>query len=213
VSEWSGAGRGGAGRGGVEEDGHTSHYQTNNIFHSILWLARLPSALENAWGRHVATTSVVQGAYKASFNASDDNSNIDEYDSVINLVKEFELREGRRPRILVAKMGQDGHDRGAKVIASGFSDLGYDVDIGPLFATSEEVAQQAIDSDVHVIGVSSQAAGHKTLVPALVKALKDQGVEDKVIIAGGVIPQQDYEFLYKEGERAERSSPDYSRLS
>ncbi|GMI62907.1 hypothetical protein ScalyP_jg7967 [Parmales sp. scaly parma] len=178
----------------------------NNLLHLAVEAARarctlgeISSALENAWGRHVATTSVVQGAYKASFNASDDNSNIDEYDSVINLVKEFELREGRRPRILVAKMGQDGHDRGAKVIASGFSDLGYDVDIGPLFATPEEVAQQAIDSDVHVIGVSSQAAGHKTLVPALVKALKDQGVEDKVIIAGGVIPQQDYEFLYKEG--------------
>ena len=108
-----------------------------------------------------------------SFNASGNESNNDEYDNVINLVKEFELREGRRPRILVAKMGQDGHDVGAKVIASGFSDLGYDVDVGPLFATPEEVAQQAIDSDVHVIGVSSQAAGHKTLVPALVKALKD----------------------------------------
>ena len=123
----------------------------------------------------------------------------DEYEDVIRRVEQFEEEEGRRPRILVAKMGQDGHDRGAKVIASGFSDLGYDVDVGPLFATPEEVAQQAIDSDVHVIGISSQAAGHKTLVPGLVKCLKEQGITDKVIIAGGVIPPQDYEFLYAEG--------------
>lgn len=101
--------------------------------------------------------------------------------------------------MLVAKMGQDGHDRGAKVIASGFADFGFDIDIGPLFQTPEEVARQAIDSDVHVIGVSSQAAGHKTLVPQLMSALKAQGANDITIVCGGVIPQQDYDFLYKAG--------------
>jgi len=109
-------------------------------------------------------------------------------------------KEGRRPRILVAKMGQDGHDRGAKVISSGFADLGFDVDVGPLFQTPAEVARQAIDGDVHVIGVSSQAAGHKTLVPALIEELKKQGAGDsKMIVCGGVIPPQDYDFLYKAG--------------
>ncbi len=105
-------------------------------------------------------------------------------------MKAFEAKEGRRPRMLVAKMGQDGHDRGAKVIASGFSDLGYDVDVGPLFSTPEEAAQQAIDNDVHVVGVSSQAAGHKTLVPALINALRKQGGEDILVVCGGVIPPQ-----------------------
>jgi len=162
-------------------------------------LGEISAALESVWGRHTAATTVVQGAYKASFNAREDKAATDEYEDVIRRVEQFEEEEGRRPRILVAKMGQDGHDRGAKVIASGFSDLGYDVDVGPLFATPEEVAQQAIDSDVHVIGISSQAAGHKTLVPGLVKCLKEQGITDKVIIAGGVIPPQDYEFLYAEG--------------
>jgi methylmalonyl-CoA mutase len=113
-------------------------------------------------------------------------------------VKAFEEREGRRPRILVAKMGQDGHDRGAKVIASGFSDMGFDVDVGPLFSTPEEVVLQALDSDVHVIGISSQAAGHKTLLPALKLELEKRDAEDIVVVAGGVIPPQDYNYLLKE---------------
>jgi methylmalonyl-CoA mutase len=107
--------------------------------------------------------------------------------------------EGRRPRILVAKMGQDGHDRGAKVIATGFADLGFDVDVGPLFQTPAEVARQAVDADVHVVGVSSQAAGHKTLIPHLVAELKKLGANDMVVVAGGVIPPQDYQFLYDAG--------------
>ena len=111
------------------------------------------------------------------------------------LADQFAEQDGRRPRIMIAKMGQDGHDRGAKVIASGFADLGFDVDVGPLFQTPKEVALQAIDSDVHVIGVSSQAAGHKTLLPALKKELEAMGADHMVVVAGGVIPPQDYDFL------------------
>lgn len=161
-------------------------------------------ALENAWGRHVPTSSVVQGAYHASFTGGSGGSNddplMDEYDSILDQVKKFNETEGRNPRILVAKMGQDGHDRGAKVIASGFSDLGFDVDVGPLFQTPEEVALQALDSDVHVIGISSQAAGHKTLLPALKEELEKRGAGHVVVVAGGVIPPQDYDFLLKETE-------------
>ena len=114
-------------------------------------------------------------------------------------VQTFAQREGRNPRILVAKMGQDGHDRGAKVIASGFADLGYDVDVGGLFQTPEEVARQAIDNDVHIVGASSLAAGHNTLIPALKQALVDQGGEHIVLVCGGVIPAQDYDFLKANG--------------
>merc|ERR1711881_56587 len=114
----------------------------------------------------------------------------------------FEAKEGRRPRIMVSKMGQDGHDRGAKVIATGFADLGFDVDVGPMFQTPAEVAQQAVDADVHVVGVSTLAAGHKTLVPQLVEQLKICGREDILVICGGVIPPQDYEFLYENGSTA-----------
>jgi len=165
-------------------------------------LGEISQALENAWGRHVPSSTIVQGAYGASFTSSAgrNNGSESEYDHVLNEVKKFEQSEGRRPRILVAKMGQDGHDRGAKVIASGFSDLGFDVDIGPLFQTPEEVALQALDSDVHVIGISSQAAGHKTLLPALKAELVERGANDIVIVAGGVIPPQDYDFLMKESE-------------
>jgi len=158
--------------------------------------ARGSFALEEAWGRHKASTTVVQGAYGAVFQGSKMK---EEYNSVVAEVDEFEKREGRRPRILVCKMGQDGHDRGAKVISSGFSDLGYDVDVGPLFATPAEVAIMARDNDVHVVGVSSQAAGHKTLVPALVGELKKLGMEDVVVVCGGVIPDQDYQGLYDDG--------------
>jgi methylmalonyl-CoA mutase len=182
--------------------------------------------MEKAWGRHVPTTGVVQGAYSASFNSSTGKAEkLSEYKSLLKRVEEFEASEGRRPRILVAKMGQDGHDRGAvsgttgnwcfwqqlisqyclfswmqKVIASGFADLGFDVDVGPLFQTPKEVALQAIDSDVHVIGVSSQAAGHKILLPALKKELEAMGAGHMIVVAGGVIPPQDYDFLLKESK-------------
>ncbi|KAL7499472.1 hypothetical protein ACHAWT_007007 [Skeletonema menzelii] len=164
-------------------------------------LGEISLALENSWGRHVPSSTIVQGAYGNSFNNTNPsiNDSVDsEYDHVLNAVKKFAEKEGRRPRILVAKMGQDGHDRGAKVIASGFSDLGFDVDIGPLFQTPEEVAVQALDSDVHVVGISSQAAGHKTLLPALKAELEKNGAGDIVIVAGGVIPPQDYDFLMNE---------------
>jgi len=161
-------------------------------------LGEISSALESVWGRHVASTEVVQGAYSASFNACGEDRE-KEYNDVLKAVNDFAEKEGRRPRILVAKMGQDGHDRGAKVIASGFSDLGYDVDVGPLFSTPEEVARQAIDNDVHVVGVSSQAAGHKTLVPALINSLKKLNGSHIKVICGGVIPPQDYDELYKAG--------------
>ena len=115
------------------------------------------------------------------------------------MAAEFEEAEGRRPRILVAKMGQDGHDRGAKVIATAFADIGFDVDIGPLFQTPSEVARSAVESDVHVVGVSSLAAGHKTLVPQLIEELRRLGREDILVVVGGVIPPQDYEFLYQVG--------------
>lgn len=163
-------------------------------------LGEISSALEKAWGRHVASTSVVQGAYHAAFHSQADStgSNDNEYEKVLDRVKDFERREGRRPRILVAKMGQDGHDRGAKVISSGFSDLGFDVDIGPLFQTPKEVALQALDSDVHVIGISSQAAGHRTLLPALKEELEQLQLGHIVVVAGGVIPPIDYDFLLLE---------------
>lgn len=166
-------------------------------------LGEISLALENAWGRHVSSPTIVQGAYGASFASSalnNSQNNESEYDHVLKEVMKFEQSEGRRPRILVAKMGQDGHDRGAKVIASGFSDLGFDVDVGPLFQTPEEVALQALDSDVHVIGISSQAAGHRTLLPALNAELVKRGADDIVIVAGGVIPPQDYDFLMKESK-------------
>jgi len=184
----------------------------NNLLHLCIACAKarctlgeMSHALENAWGRHVPTTSMVHGVYAASFNSGPvgghseaRGKSLDEYQSMLKLVEEFEAIEGRRPRILVAKMGQDGHDRGAKVIASGFADLGFDVDIGPLFQTPREVALQAIDSDVHIIGVSSQAAGHRTLLPALQDELKDLGADHMVVVAGGVIPPQDYDYLMKE---------------
>ena len=166
-------------------------------------LGEISLALENVWGRHRPSSSVVQGAYSAAFsNTKSDgqNQSQDEYNEILKEVEAFETNHGRRPRILVAKMGQDGHDRGAKVIASGFSDLGFDVDVGPLFSTPEEVALRALDSDVHVIGISSQAASHKTLLPALREELEKQGALNIVVVAGGVIPHQDYDFLLKESK-------------
>jgi methylmalonyl-CoA mutase len=161
-------------------------------------LGEISLALESVWGRHVAAQQVVQGVYKATYSGSGDDS-AGEYERVQKLVEGFAESNGRRPRILVAKMGQDGHDRGAKVIASGFSDLGYDVDVGPLFSTPGEVADQAVDADVHIIGVSSQAAAHRALVPELVQALKERESEHIKVICGGVIPPQDYDELYAAG--------------
>merc|ERR1712212_150 len=159
-------------------------------------VGEISSAMEKVFGRHVASDKMVSGAYRSEYGETN------EIKAVTEAIESFAEEEGRRPRILVAKMGQDGHDRGAKVIATGFSDLGFDVDIGPLFQTPEEVAQQAVDSDVHVVGVSSLAAGHKTLVPALVKCLADMGRPDVLIVCGGVIPPQDYGFLYEAGASA-----------
>jgi len=156
-------------------------------------VGEISDALEKAWGRHVAQDRLVSGAYKTEYGVST------ELDVVAERVQSFLEAEGRRPRILVAKVGQDGHDRGGKVIATGFADVGFDVDVGPLFATPREAAQQAVDADVHVVGVSSLAAGHKTLIPELIKELHSMGRPDIVVVAGGVIPPQDYDFLYEAG--------------
>ncbi|MGM9507303.1 methylmalonyl-CoA mutase [Larkinella sp. GY13] len=156
-------------------------------------LGEISYAMEKAFGRHKATIRSVSGIYSAE--VSDDEN----FRLARQLTDRFAEREGRRPRILVAKMGQDGHDRGAKVIATSFADLGFDVDMGPLFQTPEEVARQAAENDVHLVGVSSLAAGHKTLVPQLIEELKTIGRDDIMVIAGGVIPAQDYQFLYDAG--------------
>jgi methylmalonyl-CoA mutase len=150
-------------------------------------------AMEKVYGRHRAETRSVSGVYAAAYRGDPD------FEALQKDIRAFSEEEGRRPRILVAKLGQDGHDRGAKVIATAFADLGFDVDVGPLFQTPEEVARQAIENDVHAVGVSTQAGGHKTLVPQLIAALRAQGGGDVVVICGGVIPQQDYEFLREHG--------------
>jgi methylmalonyl-CoA mutase len=150
-------------------------------------------ALEKHWGRYNANTKTVSGVYGKAYEKDEDWMNI------MNDIKAFEEKHGRRPRMLVAKMGQDGHDRGAKVIATAFADVGFDIDLAPLFSTPEEVAKQAVENDVHVIGVSSQAAGHKTLIPDLFTELKKLDAEDIIIVCGGVIPKQDYDYLYDAG--------------
>ena len=156
-------------------------------------VGEISSALERVYGRHRAETRSVSGVYAAAYRGDPD------FEALQKEIQAFAEDEGRRPRILVAKLGQDGHDRGAKVIATSFADLGFDVDVGPLFQTPEEVARQAIENDVHAVGVSTQAGGHKTLVPQLVAALRAQGGGDVVVICGGVIPQQDYAFLREHG--------------
>lgn len=150
-------------------------------------------AMERVFGRYTANSQTVSGVYGAVYK-DDEN-----WKGISTDIETFVEKNGRRPRMLVCKMGQDGHDRGAKVIATAFADVGFDIDLSPMFSTPEEVAKQAIENDVHVVGVSSQAAGHKTLVPALIKALNEQGASDVVVIAGGVIPKQDYDFLYEAG--------------
>jgi len=159
-------------------------------------VGEISDALEKVYTRHRASVQSVSGVYSSIERGDED------YDRVCREVEEFAADEGRRPRMLVVKLGQDGHDRGMKVIATAFADTGFDVDIGPLFQTPEEAARQAIDNDVHVVGVSSQAAGHKTLVPLLVDALKAEGAENIAVVAGGVIPPRDYAFLRENGVAA-----------
>ncbi|MFN5416523.1 MAG: methylmalonyl-CoA mutase [Flavobacteriia bacterium] len=156
-------------------------------------LGEISSAMEKTFGRYQATIRSISGVY--SSEAMQDK----EFEKARELADKFAELEGRRPRIMIAKMGQDGHDRGAKVIATSFADIGFDVDIGPLFQTPAEAAKQAIENDVHILGVSSLAAGHKTLVPQVIAELKKYGREDIMVVAGGVIPQQDYDFLYDAG--------------
>jgi methylmalonyl-CoA mutase len=159
-------------------------------------VGEISMAMEKVFGRHRAEVKTLAGVYGAAYEGDAG------FEAIQKDVETFAEEEGRRPRMLVVKMGQDGHDRGAKVIATAFADIGFDVDVGPLFQTPEEAAQDAIDNDVHVIGISSQAAGHKTLAPKLVDALKAAGAGDILVICGGVIPQQDYDFLYKSGVKA-----------
>jgi len=177
---------------------------TGNLLEGAVAAARakatvgeISDALEKVFGRHRAEVSAITGVYKAEMGRMDGSMN-----RVKELIDSFETEHGRRPRILVAKMGQDGHDRGQKVIASAFADLGFDVDIGPLFQTPEEAARQAVENDVHIVGVSSLAAGHLTLVPALREALEEQGRGDIMVVVGGVIPPQDYPELYAAGAKA-----------
>jgi methylmalonyl-CoA mutase len=159
-------------------------------------VGEISMAMEKVFGRHRAEVKTLAGVYGAAYEGDE------AFAAIQKDVEAFAEAEGRRPRMLVVKMGQDGHDRGAKVIATAFADIGFDVDVGPLFQTPEEAAQDAIDNDVHVIGVSSQAAGHKTLAPQLVQALKDRGAGEILVICGGVIPQQDYQYLYDRGVKA-----------
>jgi methylmalonyl-CoA mutase len=156
-------------------------------------VGEVSSALEKVWGRHRADTQKVTGVYAAAYDSAEG------WDQLKGEIAAFAAAQGRRPRVMIAKLGQDGHDRGAKVVATAFADLGFDVDIGPLFQTPEECARQAIENDVHAVGVSTLAAGHKTLVPAIIDELKKQGAGDIVVFVGGVIPKQDYEFLYDAG--------------
>ena len=159
-------------------------------------LGEISAALERVWGRHSAVTQTIAGVYGAAYE------NDEAFMTIQAEVEEFARNEGRRPRMLVVKLGQDGHDRGAKIIATAFADIGFDVDIGPLFQTSEEAARQALENDVHVVGVSSQAAGHKALVPQLIEALEVQGSKDILVVCGGVIPPQDYDALFSAGVAA-----------
>jgi methylmalonyl-CoA mutase len=156
-------------------------------------LGEISQAMETSFGRHQATIRSISGVYSA------ESMNDKDFEQAKTLVETFAKLEGRRPRIMIAKMGQDGHDRGAKVIATSFADIGFDVDIGPLFQTPKEAAKQAVENDVHVLGVSSLAAGHKTLVPQVIEELKQLGRPDIMVVAGGVIPAQDYDFLYDAG--------------
>ena len=159
-------------------------------------VGEISMAMEKEFGRHRAEVKTLSGVYGAAYDGDND------FKKIQIEVDEFSKAEGRRPRMLVVKMGQDGHDRGAKVIATAFADIGFDVDVGPLFQTPEEAANDAVDNDVHIIGISSQAAGHKTLAPKLIEALREKDAEEIIVICGGVIPQQDYKFLLEKGVKA-----------
>ena len=159
-------------------------------------LGEISNAMEQVFGRYQATVKTISGVY------SNELMNDENYIKALDLAKQFESKSGRRPRIMIAKMGQDGHDRGAKIVATSFADIGFDVDVGPLFQTPFEAAKQAIENDVHIIGISSLAAGHKTLVPEVIKELKSQKREDIMVIVGGVIPKKDYDYLFDEGVAA-----------
>ena len=159
-------------------------------------LGEISTALESVFGRFKAQIKSFSGVYSKAIN-NDEN-----FEKAKQLADTFAKQEGRRPRIMIAKMGQDGHDRGAKVVATGYADVGFDVDIGPLFQTPAEAAKQAVENDVHILGVSSLAAGHKTLVPQVIEELKKHRREDIMVIVGGVIPAQDYQFLFDAGAAA-----------
>ncbi len=156
-------------------------------------VGEVSDALEQVWGRHRANSQEVSGVYAGAYESADS------WNALKTEIESFAAAAGRRPRVMIAKLGQDGHDRGAKVVASAFADLGFDVDVGPLFQTPEECARQAIENDVHAVGVSTLAAGHKTLVPEIIRALRAQGANDIIVFVGGVVPQQDYDFLYGAG--------------
>ncbi|MCW2809316.1 MAG: methylmalonyl-CoA mutase subunit, partial [Marmoricola sp.] len=185
------------------EDGHVHGSMDGNLLalavdaaHAKATVGEISDALEKVYGRHRAVIRTISGVYKRE-SGSDEVM-----EKVLAATEKFAEDEGRRPRILVAKMGQDGHDRGQKVIVTAFADMGFDVDVGPLFSTPEEVAQQAVDADVHIVGVNSLAAGHLTLVPALKQALADLGGEDVMIVVGGVIPPDDVPTLKEMGAAA-----------
>ena len=156
-------------------------------------VGEVSDALEKVWGRHRADTQKVTGVYAAAYDSAEG------WDKLKAEIAQFAEDQGRRPRVMIAKLGQDGHDRGAKVVATAFADLGFDVDMGPLFQTADECARQAIENDVHAVGVSTLAAGHRTLVPAIIESLKQQGADDIIVFVGGVIPRQDYDMLYEAG--------------
>jgi len=159
-------------------------------------VGEVSDALEKIFGRFRANNQTISGVYGGVVKGQES------WEALKANIEKFKEEEGRRPRVMIAKLGQDGHDRGAKVVATAFADLGFDIDVGPLFQTPEEAARLAIENDVHAVGVSSLAAGHKTLLPQLIKALKEQGADDIIVFAGGVIPAQDYDFLYQAGAKA-----------
>ena len=162
-------------------------------------VGEVSDALEKAFGRHRADTQKVIGIYAAAYDSANEGDTMEYWNALKADIAAFAEAHGRRPRVMVSKLGQDGHDRGAKVVATAFADLGFDVDMGPLFQTPEECARQAIENDVHAVGVSTLAAGHKTLVPAIIEELKKQGADDIIVFVGGVIPRQDYDMLYAAG--------------
>jgi len=184
----------------TEAAGEADTTPERNLLHLAVQAARvratvgeISDALEAVWGRHRASSQTVSGVYERMYVKKD------EYAQIKARVEEFATARGRRPRMLVVKMGQDGHDRGARVVATAFADMGFDVDLGPLFSTPAEAAKQAVENDVHLVGVSSLAAGHKTLIPELIQELRAQGADDILVVAGGVIPEQDYPFLKDAG--------------